>query len=103
MFFIRVAWSTKNFSIGVEEIEEAIAPLAKEFKASWKIKIAEEKLRTTIFVSKYDHCIQDILWRQKMGEFGIEIPLIISNHPDLEPLAAQYGIPFHLFPSSKGY
>ena len=101
MFFIRVAWSTKNFSIGVEEIEEAITPLAKEFKASWKIKIAEEKLRTAIFVSKYDHCIQDILWRQKMGEFGIEIPLIISNHPDLEPLAAQYGIPFHLFPIAK--
>ncbi len=101
MFFIRVAWSTKNFSIGVEEIEEAITPLAKEFKASWKIKIAEEKLRTAIFVSKYDHCIQDILWRQKMGEFGIEIPLIISNHPDLEPLAKQYGIPFHVFPISK--
>ena len=101
MFFIRVAWSTKNFSIGVEEIEEAITPLAKEFKASWKIKIAEEKLRTAIFVSKYDHCIQDILWRQKMGEFGIEIPLIISNHPDLEPLAKQYSIPFYLFPIRK--
>ena len=101
MFFIRVAWSTKNFSIGVEEIEEAITPLAKEFKASWKIKIAEEKLRTAIFVSKYDHCIQDILWRQNMGEFEIEIPLIISNHPDLEPLAQQYGIPFRVFPINK--
>jgi formyltetrahydrofolate deformylase len=101
MFFIRVAWSTKNFSIGVEEIEEAITPLAKEFQASWKIKIAEEKLRTAIFVSKYDHCIQDILWRQKMGEFEIEIPLIISNHPELEPLAKQYGIPFHIFPINK--
>ena len=101
MFFIRVAWSTKNFSIGVEEIEEAITPLAKEFKASWKIKIAEEKLRTAIFVSKYDHCIQDILWRQNMGEFEIDIPLIISNHPDLEPLAKQYGIPFHLFPINR--
>ena len=101
MFFIRVAWSTKNFSIGVEEIEEAITPLAKEFKASWKIRIAEEKLRTAIFVSKYDHCIQDILWRQKMGEFEIEIPLIISNHPDLEHLAEQYGIPFHVFPINK--
>ena len=101
MFFIRVAWSTKNFSIGVEEIEEAIAPLAKEFKASWKIKIAEEKMRTAVFVSKYDHCIQDILWRQKMGEFEIDIPLIISNHADLEPLAKQYGIPFHVFSINK--
>jgi formyltetrahydrofolate deformylase len=101
MFFIRVAWSTKNFSIGLEEIEEAITPLAKEFKASWNIKIAEEKLRTAIFVSKYDHCIQDILWRQKMGEFEIEIPLIISNHPDLKPLAKQYDIPFYEFPISK--
>ena len=101
MFFIRVAWSTKNFSIAVEEIEGAFAPLAKEFKASWSIKIAEEKLRTAIFVSKYDHCIQDTLWRQKMGEFRIEIPLIISNHPDLEPLAQHYNIPFHVFSITK--
>ena len=98
MFFIRVAWSTKNFSIAVEEIEEAFAPLAKEFKASWWVRIAEERLRTAIFVSKYDHCIQDILWRQKMGEFHIDIPLIISNHPDLKPLALQYNIPFFVIP-----
>jgi formyltetrahydrofolate deformylase len=101
MFFIRVAWSTKNFSIALEEIEEAFAPLAKEFKASWSVKIAEEKLRTAIFVSKYDHCIQDILWRQKMGEFQIEIPLIVSNHTDLEPLAIHYNIPYHIFPITK--
>jgi len=101
MFFIRVAWSTKNFSIGVQEIEEAFAPLAKEFQASWKIRIADKKLRTAIFVSKYDHCIQDILWRQRMGEFAVDIPLIISNHPELEPLAKQYNIPFVVFPISK--
>jgi formyltetrahydrofolate deformylase len=101
MFFIRVAWSTKNFSIALEEIEEAFSPLAKEFQAAWSIRIAEEKLRTAIFVSKYDHCIQDILWRQKMGEFQIEIPLIISNHPDLEPLARHYDIPFMVFEITK--
>jgi formyltetrahydrofolate deformylase len=101
MFFIRVAWSTRNFSIAVGEIEEAFAPLAKEFNASWKVKIAEERLRTAVFVSKYDHCIQDILWRQKMGEFQIEIPLIISNHTDLKPLAMQYNIPFYVFPITR--
>jgi formyltetrahydrofolate deformylase len=101
MFFIRVAWSTRNFSIAVEEIEAAFMPLAKEFKASWKVKIADERLRTAIFVSKYDHCIQDILWRQKMGEFPIEIPLIISNHPDLKPLAGLYNIPLYVFPITE--
>lgn len=86
----------------MEEIEEAFSPLAKEFKASWQIRIAEEPLRTAIFVSKYDHCIQDILWRQKMGEFQMDIPLIISNHSDLESLAMQYDIPYHVFPITKG-
>lgn len=53
-----------------------------------------------IFVSRYDHCLLDILWRTRMGEYNIEIPLILSNHPDLAPLAAQYGIAYHHLPIS---
>ena len=54
-----------------------------------------------LFVSKYDHCLQEILWRYEIGEFNTEIALIISNHPDLEPLAQRYHIPYYLFPVSK--
>jgi len=100
-FSIRVAWDMKNFSISPEELKEAVMPLAKEFKAAWEIKYLEHKSNVAIFVSKYDHCLQDILWRYKMGEYHIEIPLIISNHPDLKPLANHYNIPFFLFPIMK--
>jgi len=96
-FFIRIAWDMKNFSISENEIISAFMPLAKEFNAQWKINFAERKLRVAIFVSKLDHCLQEILWRQHLGEFNIEIPLIISNHPDLKTLADHYSIPYYVF------
>ena len=100
MFFIRVAWDMDGFSISSEEIEDAFRPLAREFRADWKIHLSHEKPRTAIFVSKYEHCLQELLWRHGTGELAMEIPLIVSNHKDLETLAAQYNIPFHVFPIS---
>jgi formyltetrahydrofolate deformylase len=98
VFFIRIAWTTENFSIPVDELNDAFTPLAKEFKATWKIHIAERKHRAAIFISKYEHCIQDILWRYSINEFNFEIPLIISNHEKLKSLVERYNIPFHYFP-----
>lgn len=98
IFSFRVAWDTKDFSIKPGEIAGAFTPLAKEFNAEWKLSFAEEKIRTAVFVSKYDHCLQEILWRYSLNEYGIEIPLIISNHPDCKSLADHYKIPFHIFP-----
>ncbi|MCF8383088.1 MAG: formyltetrahydrofolate deformylase [Chlorobium sp.] len=98
MFFIRVSWSTANFSIPPAELDEAFSPLAKEFGASWKIRLGGRKMRIALFVSRYDHCLQELLWRHSIGEFRIDVPLIVSNHSDIEPLALRYGIPFHLFP-----
>jgi formyltetrahydrofolate deformylase len=99
-FFLRVSWSFDPGVLPPSGIEEDFCLLAEQFGASWTISYPLEKSRTAIFVSRYDHCLQEILWRYSLGEFGIEIPLIISNHGDLEPLAAQYGIPFHVFPVS---
>ncbi len=101
IFSIRIVWDMRNFSIPTSELKEAFAPLAKEFTATWDIKFLEKKTKVAIFVSKYDHCLHEILWRNKMGEFLIEISFIISNHPDLESLADQYHIPFYLFPITK--
>jgi len=100
-FSIRVAWDMREFSIPVPELKAAFAPLAEEFKATWDIKFLEQKTKVAIFVSKYDHCLHEILWRHKMDEYLIDIALIISNHPDLEPLANQYQIPFYFFPKTK--
>jgi len=101
IFSIRVAWDMSRFSISPGELIDAFSPLAREFKASWDIKFPEQKMKIAIFVSKYDHCLQEILWRNSIGEFPIEIPLIISNHPDLEGLVAHYKIPYHVFPISS--
>ena len=101
MFFIRVTWSMEKFSIAPSELEETFAPLAKEFNAAWKIRFAEKKLRLAIFVSKFDHCLQELLWRHSLGEYPAEIPLIVSNHPDQRALAEHYEIPFFVFPITK--
>ncbi len=100
-FFVRIAWDMKNFSIPATEVVEAFTPLAKEFNATWRINFTGKNLRVGIFVSKFDHCLREILWRQRLGEFNIDIPLIISNHEDLKPLAEQYGIPYFVFPVTE--
>ena len=101
LFSMRIAWSMENFSISVDEVADAFTPLAKEFKAHWSVNFLEKRRRVAIFVSKYDHCIREILWRHSLDEFGIEVPLVLSNHPDLEPVAQRYNIPFHVFSIKK--
>jgi len=97
-FSLRIAWDMKNFSSPPSELDDAFTPLAREFRARWNISFLEKRQRVAIFVSRHDHCLQEILWRHSIGEYGIDIPLIISNHPDLKPLAEHYSIPFHVFP-----
>jgi len=96
-FFIRLSWDMNNFSLSEDETYDALAPLGREFDARWKINFTGKAMRVAVFVSKLDHCLQEILWRQRLGEFDIEIPLIVSNHEDLRPLAEQYSVPFYMF------
>jgi formyltetrahydrofolate deformylase len=100
-FSIRVAWDMSRFSLSELELLEALTPLMKEFNATWRVEYLEHKANVAIFVSKYDHCLNEILWRNKMEEFQINISLIISNHPDLESLANHHQIPFFVFPITK--
>ncbi|HQT26555.1 MAG TPA: formyltetrahydrofolate deformylase, partial [Burkholderiales bacterium] len=69
---------------------------ARKFEMQWRIAESESRKRMAIFVSRYDHCLVDLLYRHRSGEFDCEIPLIIGNHPDTESIAGFYGIPFHL-------
>lgn len=101
MFSIRVAWSMEQFSIPADDVADAFAPLAREFKATWSMSFMEKRMRVAIMVSKYDHCIREILWRHSLDEFGIDIPLIISNHPDLQSIGERYSIPFYVFPITQ--
>ncbi len=100
-FFLRVAWDMKEFSVGPEHLEEVFLPMAKEFEAEWAIRLNRNRHKLAIFVSKYDHCLQEILWRHELGEFDADIAMVISNHSDLGFLAERYRLPFHVFPISQ--
>ncbi len=100
-FSLRVVWNMSNSKIPASQLHEAFAPLAKKFNAHWRIEFSGKKQRVAIFVSKYDHCLQEIIWRYNMNEYDIEIPLIISNHPDLEHIAKAKNIPYYVFPINK--
>ena len=103
LFFLRVSWDMRDFSLATEKVLAAFQPLAEEFQAEWMIKLnsAHNRRRLAILVSKYDHCLQELLWRHGLGEFDADIALIVSNHPELKPLADLHQIPFHVFPINK--
>lgn len=101
-FFMRVEWEMDGFQLSEENIEKRFqAELADQFKMDWQLHFSNKPLRIGIFVSKLSHCLYDILQRYISGEWNIEIPLIISNHPDLKQVAERYGIPYHVFPITK--
>ncbi len=101
MFFTRVEWDTKEVDLSQQDFENEFAQLADEVSANWKIRYSNNKQKLAIFVSKYEHCIQEILWLNSIGELEADIRMIISNHTDLEYLAKQYKIDFHYFPINK--
>lgn len=102
VFFMRLECEFSESGFEIESIrtdfEEKLATI---FKMSWSIYLQENKPKMAIFVSKYDHCLYDILSRYSTGELNVEIPLIISNHNDLQFVANRFDIPFYHVPFSK--
>ena len=99
---MRVEWSLENFQIKNGDLREKFeAEVAERFNMTWKLRFSDEKLRMAVLVSKMPHCLYDILARTQAGEWNVEIPLIISNHPDLEHIAKAFGIDFHVFRNVK--
>ena len=102
IFFMRIEWELKRFIIPKEKIEDYFETLyAQKYDMSFRLYFSDVKPRMAIFVSKMSHCLYDMLARYTAGEWNVEIPLIISNHPDLQPIAERFDIPFHLFPITK--
>lgn len=102
-FFMRVEWDLAGFQIPSDQFEARFeAALAKAFGMSWSFYLSNERPRMAVFVSKHSHCLYDILSRYQAGEWQVEIPLIISNHPDLAAVAKNVGIDFHVVPITKG-
>jgi formyltetrahydrofolate deformylase len=99
---MRVEWALDTFIIPRDEIEEYIETLlAKRYNMYFRLYFTDIKPRMAIFVSKMSHCLFDLLGRYYAGDWNVEIPLIISNHPDLQPVAERFGIDYHIFQITK--
>ena len=95
LFLMRVEWDLDNFDLTREEIAPTFEKLAIEIQAKWSIHFSDYVRRIAIFVSKQDHCLYDLILRQRSHELPAVIPIGISTHPDLEKVAHKFGINYH--------
>lgn len=103
LFFMRLEWDLRGFRIARDDLPRAIERIGrpKGYSHKWDIYFSDVKQRMAIFVSKQSHCLYDLLLRHQSGELDCEIPLIISNHTDCEPIAKAFGVEFAHVPVEK--
>lgn len=97
-FFMRVHFGVSDPDADVKTLRYRFGPVAEAYRIDWSLREAGTPTRTLIMVSRFGHCLNDLLFRSRTGALGIEVPAIVSNHRDLEGLARTYGIPFHHIP-----
>jgi formyltetrahydrofolate deformylase len=97
-FFMRVQFDVTDPAVGLEQLRAGFRSVAEMYQISWSLQDAARPMRTLLMVSKFGHCLNDLLFRHRIGALNIEIPAIVSNHRDFESLAESYGIPFHHIP-----
>ncbi|HVZ36226.1 MAG TPA: formyltetrahydrofolate deformylase [Polyangiaceae bacterium] len=97
MFFQRIRFDMRELHTDRVTLEHGIRDVAERFALSWRLLYESQRKRAAIFVSKYDHCLYDLLLRHRAGELSCDFALIVSNHPDLGYVAEQFGVPFHVF------
>ncbi|MEV8593561.1 formyltetrahydrofolate deformylase [Streptomyces sp. NPDC052012] len=100
-FFMRVHFAVSDAGISLEDLRTGFGPVGQAYGITWQLHDASTPTRTLIMVSKFGHCLNDLLFRKSTGALNIEIPAIVSNHRDFEPLAQSYGVPFHHIPVTK--
>ncbi len=104
-FLMRLEWEMGGFRLDRGELARELIPLAEKFQLQYQLYFSDQRSRMAILVSKYQHCLYDLLVRHTLGEIDVDIPLILSNHPDLREVAEHFGIPFEVVPvqaASKG-
>lgn len=101
LFLMRIQWELDGFTLPMESFGAAFQPIAAEHNMSWRVSLSSRKPRMAIFVSKYEHCLVDLLHRWRIGELNCDIPLIISNHEDCRRMAEFNGIPYHVINVTK--
>jgi len=101
LFLNRIEWQLKGFNLPKDLIAPAFNAIAQPLNAKWELHFSDTLPRIAIWVSRQDHCLLDLIWRHRAKEFHAEIPLIMSNHPDLQPIVEQFGIDYHYIPITK--
>ena len=101
LFLMRVEFDPTDFDINLADFSRHFSPIAEKFAMQWRLARSNVRQKMAILVSKYDHCLVDLLYRHKSGELACDIPLVISNHPDNGPIADFYRIPFFVVAVSK--
>lgn len=101
-FFMRISIAADQLTLSAAEFAAAFRPTGERFAMRWEMRDARHRKRGVILVSRLDHCLVDLLWRWKRDELPMDIACIVSNHDELAPLAAQYGIPFEYIPIRRG-
>jgi formyltetrahydrofolate deformylase len=101
LFLTRVEFDASEFAFDLNEFSVRFASIAREFQMDWRLARSADRPRMAILVSKYDHCLQDLLYRHQSGELRCDIPLIISNHPENQRIADFYRVPYFFVPVTK--
>jgi formyltetrahydrofolate deformylase len=101
LFLMRVEWDLAGFSIDMRDFAKEFQPVADRFGMKWRVALSSYRPRVAVFVSRYDHCLADLLYRQHSRELACEIPLVISNHEDVRRWTDFYKIPLHVIPVTK--
>ncbi len=102
LFLMRVEFDPSQFDIELGDFARYFSPMAEKFDMTWRLAQSSQRPKMAILVSKYDHCLVDLLYRHKSGELACDIPVIISNHPDNQPIAEFYRIAFVVVPVAQG-
>ncbi len=102
LFLMRVEWDLAGFDIGIDEFTRQFAAIAERYQMRWRVERSDKVHRLALFVSKYDHCLVDLLYRHQSGELLCDIALVVSNHPDAKRWADFYGVPYFHIPMDAG-
>jgi formyltetrahydrofolate deformylase len=97
-FFMRLEFDLPGLQERLPALERTFQPVAERFGMQWRLAPAARVKRMAVFVSKQDHCLQELLWLWKKGELAAHIPLVVSNHPDAREVVAPFGVPLHHIP-----
>jgi formyltetrahydrofolate deformylase len=101
-FFQRIEFELDGFAVPRDEIAIELAPITDRFAMRWSLRFTDERPRTAVLASRESHCLNDLLHRQRSGELAVEVPVVISNHPDHAEMAGHYGVPYAHLPIVDG-